>query len=53
MYVRGLVPNYLLPNKMPGFLHPLITEIEDAFIDGYIAVCPVKILLHVKVPLLK
>ena len=29
---------YLLPNKMPWsldpFLHPLITEIEDTFIDG-------------------
>ena len=29
---------YLLPNKMPSsldpFLHPLITEIEDTFIDG-------------------
>ena len=29
---------YLLPNKMPcsldPFLYPLITEIEDTFIDG-------------------
>ena len=29
--------SYLLPNKMPWsldpFLHPLITEIEDTFID--------------------
>ena len=38
VYVCGFVPSYLLPNKMPWsidpFLHPLITEIEDAFIDG-------------------
>ena len=38
VYVCGFVPSYLLPNKMPWsldpFLHPLITELEDAFIDG-------------------
>ena len=38
VYVCGFVPSYILPNKMPWsldpFLHPLITELEDAFIDG-------------------
>lgn len=37
-YVCGFVPCYLLPKKMlwsqDPFLHPLVTEIEDAFIDG-------------------
>ncbi len=38
VYVCGFVPSYVLPKKMPWsldpFLHPLITEIEDAFING-------------------
>ena len=38
VYVCGFVPSYILPNKMPWslnpFLHPLVTELEDAFIDG-------------------
>lgn len=38
VYVCGFVPCYIVPNRMPWsldpFLHPLITEIEDAFIDG-------------------
>ena len=38
VYVCGFVPNYLLPNKaswyLDPFLHPLITEIEDSFING-------------------
>ena len=38
VYVGGFVPNYLLPSKMPWsrdpFLHPLVTDIEDAFING-------------------
>ena len=38
MYVCGFIPNYLLLNKMPWsldpFLHPLVTELEDMFIDG-------------------
>jgi len=38
VYVCGFVPCYVLPHKMPWsidpFLHPLITEIEDLFIDG-------------------
>ena len=37
VYVCRFVPSYLLPNKMPWsldpFLHPIITEIEDTFID--------------------
>ena len=38
VYVCGLyLVTYLLPNKMPWsldpFLYPLITEIEDTFID--------------------
>ncbi len=41
VYVCGFVPAYMLPNKMPWsldpFLHPLITEIEDAFINGKLA----------------
>ena len=38
VYVSGFVPSYTLPNRMPWsldpFLDPLITELEDAFIDG-------------------
>ena len=38
VYVCGFVPTYMLSKKMPWsldpFIHPLITEIEDAFIDG-------------------
>ena len=38
VYVCAFIPSYLLPNKMPWsldpFLHPLITELEDMFIDG-------------------
>ncbi len=38
VYVLGFVPCYRLPHKRPclldPFLHPLISEIEDAFIDG-------------------
>jgi len=38
VYVSGFVPSYALPNRMPWsldpFLDPLITELEDAFIDG-------------------
>lgn len=38
IYVSGFVPSYLLPHKRPclldPFLHPLITEIEDIFING-------------------
>ena len=42
VYVCGFVPCYLLLKKMPWsfdpFLHPLVIEIEDAFIDGK-AIC--------------
>lgn len=38
VYVCGFIPNYLLPNKaswyLDPFLHPLISDIEDAFING-------------------
>ena len=38
IYVVGFVPVYLLPDKRPvsldPFLYPLISEIEDGFIDG-------------------
>ena len=38
VYVCGFIPAYVLPKKMPWsldpFIHPLITEIEDVFIDG-------------------
>ena len=38
VYVCGFVPSYALPNKTPcaldPFLHPIMTEIEEAFING-------------------
>ncbi len=38
VYVCGFVPCYMLPNRMPWyldpFLDPLVTDIEDAFING-------------------
>lgn len=38
VYVVGFVPNYLLPKKRPcaldPFLHPLISEVEEIFING-------------------
>ena len=38
VYVCGFIPSYQLPNKTPcsldPFLSPLISEIEDAFIEG-------------------
>ena len=38
VYVCGFISNYQLPNKAPWyldpFLHPLISDIEDAFING-------------------
>ena len=38
MYVCGFVPSYLLPNKtscsLDPFLSPLMSEIEEAFING-------------------
>lgn len=38
VYVVGFVPSYLLPKRQPNaldpFLEPLISEIEDIFIDG-------------------
>lgn len=38
VYVVGFVPSYLLPKKRPlsldPFLDPLMTDIEDGFIDG-------------------
>ena len=38
VYVCGFVPKHLLPSKMPWsldpFLHPLIVDIEDSFING-------------------
>ena len=45
VYVCGFVPSYALPNKMPWsldpFLHPLVTEIEDTFVNGIVCVCTV------------
>ena len=42
VYVVGFVPSYLLPKRQPNaldpFLEPLISEIEDIFIDG-IEIC--------------
>ena len=38
VYVSVFVPCYMLPKKMPWsldpFIQPLITDIEDAFING-------------------
>jgi len=38
VYVCGFVPSHTVPNKMPWsmdpFLDPLITEVEDSFING-------------------
>lgn len=38
IYICGFLPSYRFPNEMPWsldpFLDPLITEIEDAFING-------------------
>lgn len=38
IYVVGFVPSYQLPTSRPcsldPFLHPLISDIEDIFIDG-------------------
>ena len=38
VYVCGFIPSYLLPKKIPWsldpFLHLLVTDIEDAIIDG-------------------
>jgi len=38
VYVSGFVPKYLLPNKMPWsldpILHPLIVDLEELFING-------------------
>ena len=42
VYVCGFVPSYSLPNRTPWsldpFLDPLVTELEDAFIDGIIII---------------
>ena len=38
VYVCGFVPCHLLPNRRPNaldpFIHPLIEEVEDIFING-------------------
>jgi len=38
VYVCGFIPSYVLPNKTPcsldPFLSPLVSEIEEAFING-------------------
>ena len=43
IYVLGFVPSHQLPKARPcaldPFLHPLVTEIEDIFIDGNYAKC--------------
>jgi len=39
--VCGFVPSYILPNKIPKsldpFLSPIVTDLEDAFINGTVA----------------
>jgi len=38
IYPIGFVPSYMLPKRrscsLDPFLHPLISEVEDIFIDG-------------------
>ena len=38
VYVCGFVPSHLLPKKRPNsldpFIHPLVEEVEDLFING-------------------
>ena len=38
VYVCGFIPSFLLPHKRPNsldpFLHPLVEEIKDLFING-------------------
>lgn len=38
VYVRGFVPSYLLPkrrsNALDPFLHPLVDEVQELFING-------------------
>ena len=38
VYVAGFIPSHLLPKKRPcsldPFLHPLISDVEDIFING-------------------
>ena len=52
VYVCGFVPSHLLPNKRPNsldpFLHPLIEEIKDLFVDGTsLSTTAVKKYLHI------
>lgn len=46
VFVVGFVPKYRLPKKRPcaidPFLHPLLSDLEDGFIDG----CPSNLLVH-------
>ena len=39
LYVTGFVPSNLVPTDNPNaldpFLHPLVQEIKDGFIDGF------------------
>ena len=53
VYVCGFVPNHLLPNKRPNaldpFIHPLIEEIKDLFIDGKVQVCYVNNISYVHI----
>ena len=38
VYVVGFVPKYLVPKRrscsLDPFLHPLLSDLEDGFIDG-------------------
>ena len=38
VYVVGFIPSHLLPKKRPSsldpFLHPLVSDVEDIFING-------------------
>ena len=54
VYVCEFIPSYAVPNKMPWamdpFLDPLITEVEDSFINGKIFVMKY---MHVYIKLFK
>lgn len=42
VYVVGFVPSHMLPKKRPNslgpFLEPLVSEIENIFIDGKVSI---------------
>lgn len=41
VYTVGFVPSYLLPDRRPNaldpFLEPLVADLENSFIEGYLS----------------